>query len=125
MNYLLIILAIVFFFKNFGGGKNGLFGNLSYTDISPLLNLISECGLFNNFPLSSVENLLNGNFNFSELLPVILSFFNGFSSENTPNSTDCFTDINTSYSSNESGTQPIVDLFNNEFKNAIENYFKN
>ena len=117
MNYLIIILIVFLFFKNKNGNSLSFLGGLEFNDIAPLLNLLEESGLVKNFNLSSMQNLLNGEFNLTKILPLITSLFSSFNSTATAN-------LSKEPTVSSDGLSPIKDLFSGEFYTAIENYFE-
>lgn len=114
MNYLIIILLVFAFTRNKSNENSGFLGGLEFSDVAPILNLLEGSNLLGNFNLSSIQNILNGEFNFAELLPLITSIF---SSKTSTVSSPIVNDLSSS------GLEPIKDLFDGDFYNALENYF--
>ena len=116
MNYLIIILIIFYFSKNKNGNLTSLLSSISYDDVLPLIKLFDNTNTLASIDLNAIKNVLNGNFNFQEILPLLTSFMGAFSS---PSETTISTTIE------GVGVEPINDLFNEEFSTAIKNYFEN
>ena len=116
MNYLIIILIIFYFSKNKSGSLTSFLNTISYDDVLPLLKLFDQNNAFSSIDATTIQNVLSGNFNFQEILPLLTSVMGAFSTTNEP-----------TFNSNVevSGIEPIKDLFNDEFSTAIKNYFDN
>ena len=84
MNYLIIILMAFAFLKNKSGKTSNFLNGISYEDVLPILKLFDGTNLFANVNLNAIKNVLDGNINFQEILPLITSFMGAFNNESKP-----------------------------------------
>lgn len=118
MNYLPIILIVVFLLSNKNSNGNSLSFDLE--SITPLLSLFGVSPeILNMLSSDAIKNVLNGNADINSLLPLITSFVSNFK----PSS---FTQApQTQEPDTSEFFSPIKDLAEDKILSTLGSYFQN
>ncbi len=116
MNYLPIIILVLFLFRN-NNNFSGLLDNINFEDIMPTLSLLGvDESIISALQSDEFKEILNGNINLKTLIPLVMPLLSSFKQPEN-NSEDfktytAYTDLT-----------PIKDVAGQNITTALEEYF--
>ncbi len=118
MNYLPIILIVVFLLSNKNSNGNPLPFDLE--SVTPLLSLFGVSPeILNMLSSDAIKNILSGNADINSLLPLITSFMSSFKQSQNEYTPQSQTPDNSEF------FNPIKDLAEDRIISTLGNYFQN
>ena len=116
MNFLPIIILIIFMFKN-NNGVSELLQYINFDDLAPILPLLGvDESIIETFKSDDFKEVLKGNLNVKTLLPLLMPLLTAI--KQPKSESQCFTSCETL-----GDLTPIKDIAGQNVTAALEEYF--